>query len=179
MFIPKKISEKEIYNNWKRKVLIKVFENSDGSTKELPVLSNAESIYGTMAIVIDTENNVYYSKEYRDWTETIVSNFAGWKLEEWLSYEENIRKELQEEMWVMETDVTLLWESIIGPYDTGYIKYFIAQNCAFGDNELEPWEHLEIQSCSLGDFEEKISSWEINCPLTVHCYTLAKLKWFI
>jgi len=174
--IQEKISEKEIYNNTHKKILLRTFRTKDWTEKEIPIYSNAESVYWTMVLVLDEEKNIYYWKEYRDWPEIFVNNFSVWKHEKELSFEENALKELEEELWMKTDDLIYLWESISWNYDTWILKYFIWRNCIKTKQKLEPWENFEIKKCSIDEFEEKIISWEINCPLTITCYTLAKFK---
>ena len=174
--IQKKISEKEIYNNTKKKILVRTFRTSDWKEKEVPICSNAWSVYWTMVLVLDENNNIYYWKEYRDWPEVFVNNFSVWKHEEELSFEENAAKELREELWATTNNLNYLWESVVSAYDTSILKYYIAKNCSFWRQKLDDWENFEIQKCTLQEFEQKIISWEINCPHTITCYTLAKLQ---
>ncbi len=176
MYIPEKVLEKEIYNNGKKKVLLRIFKNRDWSTKEVPIYGHSLWSYSTMALILDKKGDLYYWKEFRDWTEWIVYNFSAWKHEEEYSFEENMKKELNEEFWITDSKLSYIWETIIWAYDTGFIKYYVATNCIFWEQELEPWEEIEIKKCSPHEFEEKIASGFINCPHTISCYTLAKLK---
>ncbi len=178
-FIQRKKSEKEIYNNSKKKILLRVFETKDWTEKEIPIYSNAWSRFGTMTLALDKENNIYYWKEYRDWPEIFVNNFSVGKHEKELSFEENALKELEEELWMSTKNLIYLGETIVWNYDTWIIKYYLWKDCYIGDQKLEFWENFEIKKCSIKEFEEKIVSWEINCPLTISCFTMAKLKWLI
>ncbi len=174
--IQETISEKEIYNNWKKKILVRVFKTADWKEKEVPIYSNAWSIYWTMVLVLDKDNNIYYWKEYRDWPEAFVNNFSVWKHEQELSFEENAAKELKEELWAKTDNLQYLWESMVSAYDTSILKYYIAKDCSFEEQRLDDWENFEIQKCSLKEFEQKIVSGEINCAHSVYCYTQAKIQ---
>ena len=174
--IQEKISEKEIYNNGKRKILLRTFKTQDWTVKEIPISSNAESFYWTMILAMDNMKNIYYWKEYRDWPEIFVNNFSVWKHEKELNFEENTLKELEEELGMKTNELVYLWESIVGNYDTWIVKFYIWKNCIKTKQKLEPWENFKIKKCSIKEFEQKIISWEINCPLTITCYAKAKLK---
>ena len=177
MKIPQiKIKEETIYDNWRRKILLKTFQTSDWTQKEVPISWWAKSSSATITLVLDSKNNIYYWKEYRDWPEIFVNNFSAWKHEEGLSFEENALKELHEEMWITIANVSYLWETIVAAYENTSLKYFIATESEFWSQNLEPWENFEIQSCTIEEFEQKIISWEINCPHTITCYTKAKLQ---
>ena len=93
-----------------------------------------------------------------------------------ISPENNAIKELKEEVWCVSNNISYLWETIAWNFDTTIVNYFFADKCYLWENNLEDWEYIEIQKCSLAEFEQKIISWEINCPLTISCYTKAKLQ---
>lgn len=174
----KKIKETIVYSNGKKQVFNRVFD-VDGYVKDVPVYWNVWSIYGTMTLALDSDNNIYYWREYRDGPEKEILNFSAGKHETDLSFEENALKELEEELWVTDCDISYLWESIVGYYDTGIMKYFIAKNCKFWEQKLEEWEVFAMEKCSLQDFTRKIENNEVMCPLTLSCYLLAKNQWKI
>lgn len=175
MKIQKKIKEECIYTNGKRQVLLRTFD-VNGYIKEIPVAWGISSDLGTMILALDSENNIHYCREYRDWPDKFILNLSVWGHEPELSFEENALKEIKEELWVYSCDIEYLWWWIVGNYETSGVKYFIAKNCEFWENELEEWEVMTIEKSTIQEFEDKITLWEIECPLTVHCYTLAKLQ---
>ncbi len=176
MNIPKILNKKEIYNNKWRNITIKILETKTWKLQEYPIQSHVWPELATMILPITKEREVIYCKEWRPWIEGFVYSFPVWMQEKELSFEENAIKELKEEVWATTKDINYLWESIAANFDTTIVKYFIAHNCKLWKNSLEDWEYIEVQKCSLEEFEQKIVSWEINCPLTMSCYTKAKLQ---
>lgn len=171
----KKISEKEVFNDWVKKLVVKTF--TDWKKEFIrPGISNVASHYWTMILTLDSDNNIYYWEEFRYWNEDMVRNFPWWRHEPELTFEENALKELKEELWATSDEIIYLWESIISGFEHWIVKYFLVKNCIFWEQELEETEDIKINKCSLEEFEQKIVSWEINCPLTISCYTKAKLQ---
>lgn len=180
MYIPKIISKKVVYdNNW-RKIEEKILLSKSWVEQSYPTMSQVWSKYCTMVFPITLEWNVIYNKEWRPWIEDFVYNFPVGMQEENLSFEENAAKELLEEVWcISQKWLRELWESIVMNFDDTIIKYFLAPECILWNNDLEDWENIEVQKCSISDFKKKISSWEINCPLTITCFYLGLSKWLI
>ncbi len=175
MQIPKKISEKVIYKNSYRKVILKKLE-LNGNLNEYPISSHTWEKIATMVFPLNKNKEVIFCKEWRLWIENFVYSFPAWIQESFLSFEENAKKELKEEVWAVSNEIIYLWETIVANYDNTIIKYFLAPDCQEKEQELEGWEIIEVQKCSILEFEQKIISWEINCPLTISCFSLAKLK---
>ena len=176
MYIPKKISETEIYSNPWRKILEKTIKTKTWSEQSFPISSHIWPKFATMIFPITNTWKVIYNKEWRPWIEDYVYNFPIGIQEGNLSFQENAEKELQEEVWCSTDNIVYLWESIVANFDDTIVKYFVALDCEVWENNLEDWEHIEVQECSLKEFETEISSGKINCPLTLSCYTLAKLQ---
>lgn len=177
MYIPKITSENTIYENKWRRIVEKKLESKTWVEQSFPIMSQAGSKYCTMIFPFTQEWDVVYCKEWRPWIEWFVYNFPIGIHESELSFEENAQKELLEEVWcVSQTWLISIWENIVMNFDDTIVKYFFAPECLVWENSLEDWENIEVQKTSLTDFEAKIISWEINCPLTISCFSLAKLQ---
>ncbi len=176
MKIPEITNTEVVYNNNWRKIIVKTLKTKTWILQTYPISSHCGPEHATMIFPISKDNRVIYCKEWRPWIEDFVYCFPIWMQESDLSFKENALKELEEEAWCKAKDIHYLWESIIANYDNTIAKYFIALNCEVWENSLEDWENIEVMSCSLDEFAEKINSWQINCPLTISCYTKAKLQ---
>jgi len=176
MKIPEVISREIIYNNSWRKIILKTLKIKTGEKQQYPINSHVWEKYATMIFPITQDWDVVYCKEWRPWIEDFVYSFPVWMQETELSFRENAIKELEEEVWCLSDNISSLWETIASNFDSTIIKFFFAASCTLWKNNLEDWEYIEVQKCSLVEFEQKIISWEINCPLTISCYTKAKLQ---
>lgn len=179
MNIPKKISEDIIHQNPWRKILVKKIRNKAWNIDTYSTVSHTWEKFATMVLPITKTGEIIYCKEWRVWIEDFVYNFPFWIKEKRISFEENAKKELLEEVWCITDNMIYLWESISVNYDDTIIKYFLALDCDLWENDLEEWEYIEVIKSNIKEFEEKILSWIINCPITISCYSLAKFKWFI
>lgn len=179
MQTPNKISERIIYESPWRKIILKKIKIKDKIIHEYPIQEHSWENYATMLIAITEDKQVIYWKEWRPWIEGYVMSFTVWLKEENITFKENALKELKEEVWWISTNIEYLWESIVANFDSTLVKYFIALNVKEWNQELEEWEIIEKQKCSIEEFEERIKTWTINCPLTITCYTLAKLNWYL
>ena len=176
MYTPEIVKREVVYdNNW-RKIIIKGLKTKTWDVHEYPINSHCWPEQATMIFPISREGKVIYCKEWRPGIEDYVYCFPIGMQEPDLSFEENAIKELEEEVWCTNADIYSLWESIAANFDTTIVKYFVALNCDVWENNLEDWEHIEVKQCSIEEFEQKIVSWKINCPLTMSCYTKAKLQ---
>ena len=176
MEIPKKIEEKIIYSNPWRRVLVKKIQWKAWIIQDFPIISHVWEKFATMVFPVTKKWEVIFNKEWRPWIEDHVYNFPIWMKEKELTFQENAEKELQEEVWCVSNNIVFLWESLVANFDDTIVKYFLALECDHWENNLEDWEHIEVQKCDLKEFQENIISWKINCPLTLACYTLAKSK---
>ncbi len=174
-----KISEKVIVDNWHRKVISKDFDVWNWKVYNYLITWHCKTIYATMTFWLTKDKKVIYIKEYREWIENFIHSFSMWVYESDLSFEENARKELNEETWYVGEDIIYLWESIVANYDDTIMKYFFIDNCEFIWQSLEAWEDIKVFTCNIEEFEEKIKSWLISCPMTITCYTLAKMRWYV
>lgn len=122
---------------------------------------------------------IIYIKEFRFWIEDYIYSFPMWAVISWDTLEDTVKKELEEETWYETQDIFHIWETIVANYDENIVDYFFVKCWNLLNQHLEQGEYIKVFSCSLSEFEEKIKNWIINCPLTLSCYTLAKLKWFV
>lgn len=176
----KKIKEELIIDNWFRKIVSKDFDNWNKIIDSYLISSQIWTNYWVMVFPITRDKKVIYIKEYRFGIEDYLYSFPVGKQEIWEEIEETAKKELEEETWYIWWEITYLWETIVANYDQNLVKYFIINNLEnLSKQKLDSWEEIEIFKCSLAEFEEKIKSGLINCPLTLSCYTLAKLKWYV
>ncbi|MCD5380679.1 NUDIX hydrolase [Candidatus Gracilibacteria bacterium] len=176
MKIPEITRREEVYNNNWRKIIVKTLKTKTGILQAYPINSHCGPEQATMVFPISKDNKVIYCKEWRPGIEDFVHCFPVGMQEADLDFRENAIKELKEEVGCTSDEVYSLGESIISNFDTTIAKYFVALNCEVGENNLEDGENIEVLSCSLDEFEEKINSGEINCPLTISCYTKAKIQ---
>lgn len=179
MQIPEKISEEVIYENPWRKIILKTLEVKKWIIHTYPISSHIDEKIATMVFPLNKNKEVIFCKEWRPWIEDFIYNFPVWIKEKYLTFEENAKKELKEEVWVPSENIVYLWKTIVANYDNTIIKYFLALDCEEQEQELEEWEIIEVQKCSISEFEQKIISLKINCPLTISCFSLAKLKGLI
>ncbi len=176
---PKKISEKVIFENPWRKVLLKEVKNKLWVSSIYPSTTHSWEKFATMIIPITKNKEIVYCKEWRIWIEDFVYNFPFGIKEKGISFEDNAKKEMKEETWCVSNNIFYLWESIFANYDDTIVKYFVALDCEIWENNLGDFEFLEVMKSNKELFEENIKSWLINCPVTISCYTLAKLNLFL
>jgi len=180
MQIPKKISEKILLNNWYAKILEKIFINRNWKEHNFIIGSRDWTNIWTIVLPITKNWEIVYIKEYRQWPEKYIISFPMWILEEWLTPEENCKKELIEETWYISNEFEFVWDSIIDNYAEWSIKYYIAKNCENTFKQaLEPSEFIEVFKTSIKNFEKMITSWKVECPRTWYLFFLAKNKWLI
>lgn len=175
----KKISEKVVLDNNYRKIISKEYDVGNWIIYNYLIAASSNAKYATIAFWLTKDEKVIYIKEYREWVEDYIYSFSMWVYEENLSFEENAKKELQEETGYIWWYIYYLWETITANYEDLKMRYFFIDNCEFSWQNLEQWEDIEVFTCSLEEFEEKIKSGFINCPLTITCFTLAKLKGYV
>ena len=180
MKIYKKLSEKVVLDNWFRKIISKDFDDWNWIIDSYLISSHIWTNYWAMIFPITRDNEVIYIKEYRFGIEDYLYSFPVGKQELDLDIEENAKKELEEETWYIWWKMVYLWETIVANYDQNLVKYFLANDVyLWSKQKLDSWESIEVFKCTKEEFEEKIKSGLINCPLTITCYTLAKLKWYV
>ncbi len=175
----KKLSQITLIDNWYRKIISKDFDIWNWIIYSFLVSKHSNWLEWTIIFPITKDKKVIYIKEFRVGIENYIYSFPMWALEQGLSYEENAKKELKEETWYFWWEIYEIWNTIVANYDETKIKYFFADNLEFDSQETETWEDIEVFTCSIEKFEEKIKSWVINCPLTITCFTLAKIKWYV
>lgn len=176
---PIKISEEILYETPYRNLIWKNFKIKNWEVHQFVVIDQIETKYGTMVLPITKNGEIIICKEFRYWIERSIYNFPIWILEKNLTEIENIKKELKEESWYISDDISYLWETMVWNYDTTIIKHYIAKNCMYWEQELENWEYIKTEKISIKKFEKMIKNWEILCPLTISCYTIAKFNWLI
>jgi ADP-ribose pyrophosphatase len=179
MEIPKKISEEILYNTPYRNLICKEFIWRDWKTNKIYTTEQIWTNFWTMVLPITSDNKIIVCREFRYWVEDYIYNFPVWILEKELTEVENIKKELKEESWYTSEEINYIWQTMVWNYDSSIIKHYIAQNCTTWEQELENGEYISVEIYSKEKFEKIISDWEIICPLTLSCYSLAKFKWLI
>ena len=130
----------------------------------------------TMVLALDKKWDIIYIKEFRYWVEDYITWFPIWILEENLSEEENIKKELKEETWYETSKIEYLWETIWANFDNTLIKYYLAKDCKKWKQELEWSEYIEVFTTTKKKFKKMIKDWKIKCPLAISCFNLWKNK---
>jgi ADP-ribose pyrophosphatase len=173
----KKLSGETILDNWYKKVVSKDFLTKNWEIYNYLILSNSkEEEEGVMILALTQKKEIIYIKEFRVGREEYIYSFPAGNVEKEISLENNAIKELKEETGYIWENIQYLWQTIIANYERETMDYFFIDNCSFVGQELENGEDIEVFTCSKEDFEEKIKSWLINCPLTIACFTLAKMK---
>lgn len=175
----KKVRDEVVLDNGFRKIIARDYEVTQWKIYEYFVSSQSKWNEAVIVFPLTKNNEVVYIKEFRVWIEDYIYSFPMGIKEPDLSLEENAKKELKEETWWTCMEINYLWETIVANYDKNIVKHFFASGVELGLQNLETWEDIEVFKCSLKEFEEKIKKGIINCPLTLSCYTFAKLKGYV
>ncbi len=176
MQIPKKIDERVVQENPYRQILEKDFVERDGSVGTYMTIRATGTKQATMILPVTESGEIVIQKEFRVGMEEIIYQFPVGILEPDLSAEENCKKELSEETGYTTNSLTKLGTTISEYYYDAHIHHYIAKNCIAGEQDLELSENIEALTVTQSELEDMISRWTISCPLTISCYTLAKMK---
>lgn len=176
---PEKISEEILISNNYKKIIWKNFKLKDWSFANFYIYSHKNVKVATMVLPLTKNNKLVLCNEFRYWVEKYIYDFPVWALENNISEIENVLKELKEESWYISDNLEYIWESIVSAYEDTYVKYYIAKNCEPWNQNLENWEYIDVFEFTINEFENMIFNWEILSPLTLSCFTLARIKWLI
>lgn len=180
MQIPEKISEKVLTENKYRKVFEMTYKLSSWKEKSFIITGhNNTETSATMIIPITKDWEILYLREFRYWPEKFIINFPIWMQENYLSEEENCRKELLEETWYNYESIEFIGETIIENYSKWQIRYFLATWCEKNQEIwLEEWEIIEVHKTSIDNFSKMITDWDVQCSFSISWFFLAlnKLK---
>ena len=180
MYIPKKILDKEVVSNKYVKILQKDFEEESWKISSFLIYwHNKKKTVGTFVLPLLPNNNLLYIKEFRAWPEKVVISFPVGALDDWITEVENAKKELEEETGYTSDEISFLWKSIIESNFEWEAQFYIARNCykKWGQ-KLDNWENIDVYEASIEEFYSMILDWQINFSKAVHCFLLAKEKWF-
>lgn len=173
---PEKIWEEIVFDNKYKKIIKKDYKIRNWEIHNFFVTTQYWTKIATMIFPLTKKWEIVYNKEFRYWVEDFIIWFPIWILEENLSTEENVKKELKEETWYKTSKIEYLWETIWWNFNDLIIKYYLAKDCESWEKSLEDSEYIETFIASKKEFKKMIETWEIKCPLSLACWSLGKNK---
>lgn len=154
----------------------KDFIDSQDRKWNVITMKSTKSWNWSFVLALTKDQKIILNKEYKFWPDDFIYNFPSWFIEKWLSWEENIKNELQEESgYTTDEKIVYLWKTMINWYIYWYNKLYFTFNC-YNNHTLNTheWEEIESTFPSIEEFEQMLSRNEILDPYSEITYYRAK-----
>ena len=132
------------------------------------ISSSANSWEGVIIVALDQENNVFLIEQFQVAANKRLLTLPKWWLENWISIEQQVHSELQEETWYKANKITRLTELEIFPGRHQAKSYlYLAQDLEASPKQGDELEDMIVHKIPFAECIAKIMSWEIVDSRTI------------
>lgn len=169
-------NEKIVAENKYLRAIQKDFIDSKNRKWNAIMLESVKSWNWSFILALTKDNKIILNKEYKFWPDEFIYNFPSWHIAIWLTWKENIKKELKEESWyTTDNEIIYLWKTIQNWYIGWYNELYFTTWCyKIQEQDTHEWEEIENYFISIQDFEKMLDNNEILDTYTENCYYRAK-----